>query len=55
LANSTPREGVSASCFGETGKPAPDEPRSVLSEGQTDAGKLAAVVAKYGIEIPPGR
>jgi len=55
LASSTPREEVSASSFGETGKPAADEPRSVLLEGQTDAGKLAAVAAKYGIETPPGR
>jgi quercetin dioxygenase-like cupin family protein len=38
--------------FGEIGKPA-DAPRSLLPEGQTDTVKLAAVAARYGIEIPP--
>jgi quercetin dioxygenase-like cupin family protein len=41
--------------FGEIGKPAADGPRSLLPEGQADVVKLAAVAAKYGIEIPPSR
>jgi mannose-6-phosphate isomerase-like protein (cupin superfamily) len=43
--------------FGEVGEPAADESCPLRSEGPQDMGKIAAIAAGYGIEIPstPGR
>ena len=45
--------GLSEGFFGEIGQPAADGSWPPGSEGSQDMGKIAAIAAGYGIEIPP--